>query len=120
MMHLFLKHRKNCESYRTQVTWKILMSVLSVLSFLFVLFVFSVLSVLGHDYFPDHDNHLDHEPHLNHDDHLVPDDYHNCDDLGDQRKQRGNMRTAKENSLEILKWLLICSQDLRGSMRKVR
>ena len=31
-----------------------------------------------------------------------------------QRKQRGDMRTATENSVEILKWLLICSQDLRG------
>ena len=37
-----------------------------------------------------------------------------------QRKQRVNMRIAKENSVEILKWLLICSQDLRGFVRKVR
>ena len=29
-----------------------------------------------------------------------------------QRKQRGNMCTAKECSVELLKWLLICSQDL--------
>ena len=33
---------------------------------------------------------------------------------------RGNMRTVKENSVEILKWLQICSQDLRGFVRKVR
>ena len=37
-----------------------------------------------------------------------------------QRKQRSNMCTAKENSAEILKWLLICSQDLRGFVKKVR
>ena len=37
-----------------------------------------------------------------------------------QRKQCGNKRTAKENSVEILKWLLICSPDLRGFVRKVR
>ena len=37
-----------------------------------------------------------------------------------QRKQRGNMRTAKEKSVKILKWLLICSQDLRGFVGKVR
>ena len=37
-----------------------------------------------------------------------------------QRKHRGNMRTAQENNVEILKWLLICSEDLRGFVRKVR
>ena len=37
-----------------------------------------------------------------------------------QRKQCGNMHTAKENSVEILKWLLICSQALRVFVRKVR
>ena len=37
-----------------------------------------------------------------------------------QREQRGNTRTAKENSVEILKWQLICSQDLKGFVRKVR
>ena len=37
-----------------------------------------------------------------------------------QRKQLDNMRSAKENSVEIRKWLLICFQDLRGFMRKVR
>ena len=31
-----------------------------------------------------------------------------------QRKRRGNMCNAKENSVEILIWLLICSRHLRG------
>ena len=30
------------------------------------------------------------------------------------------MNKAKENSVEIMKWLLICSRDLRGFVRKVR
>ena len=71
-----------------------------------VLFVLSV---------PDHDGHLNHDDHLNNDDHLVPDDYHNYDDLGDHDakktiRQYAQLHTAKENSVEILKWLLICSR----------
>ena len=37
-----------------------------------------------------------------------------------QRKLLSNMRSANENSVEILKWLFICSQDLRGFVREVR
>ena len=65
--------------------------------------------------------------HLDHGDHLVQLTYvqHSTSvqitsNILTQRKQSGNMRTAKENSVEILIWLLICSQDLRGCVRKVR
>ena len=78
---------------------------------------------LEHNDHLDNDDHLDHDDHLNHDDHLVSDDYHITMMTlvtKTQRKQRDNMRTGKENSVEILKWLLICSQDLRGFVRKVR
>ena len=83
------------------------------------------MSVLDHDYYIDHDDHLNHDDHINHDDHLVPDYYHNYDDFGDHDakktiRQYAQLHTAKENSVEILKWLLICSQDLRGFVRKVR
>ena len=48
----------------------------------------------------------------------------NYDDLVDHdakktMRQYAQLHTAKENSVEILKWLLICSQDLRSFVRKV-
>ena len=81
----------------------------------------------NHDDHDDHDNHNVQVDHLDHGDRLVHLTYVQPPTSGQitskfltQRKQRGNMRTAKENSVEILKWLLICSQDLRGFVRKVR
>ena len=84
----------------------------------------------NYDDLGDHDNHDDHDDHDNHPvqvDHLVQFTYVQNSTFGQitsnyltQRKQRGNMRTAKEKGVVILKWLLICSQDLRGFVGKVR
>ena len=90
---------------------------------------------LNYDELGDHDDHDDHDKHdnhlvqvdnLDHGDHLIQLTYVQHSNSGQitfnlltQRKQRGNKHTAKEISVEILKWLLICSQDLRGFVRKV-
>ena len=74
-----------------------------------------------HDDNDDHDNHNVQVDHLDHGDRLVHLTYAQHSTSGQitsnfltQRKQRDNMRIAhcQENSVEILKWLLICSQDL--------
>ena len=107
-----------------------------------ILSVLSVLYVLDHDNYLDRDGHLDHDDHFDHDGSVqVRPEKRNLQSHRDnlqltcvqystsgkitskfltQRKQCENKRTAKENSVEILKWLLICSQDLRGFVRKVR
>ena len=86
--------------------------------------ILSVLSVLDHDNYLDRDGHLDHDDHFDHDGSTqVRPEKRNLQSHRDnlqltfvqhstsgqitsnfltQRNQRRNMRTAKENSVEIL------------------
>ena len=93
-----------------------LMIILTMMT-LVTLTTMMIMTIINHPVQVDHLDPVDHLIQLTYVQHLTF-----CQITSNfltQRKQCGNMRTAKEKSVEILIWLLICAQDLRAFARKV-